>query len=82
MEFLDYARSRRRILRGIALNSALTIVVAIVELIVGQHPIPGRAMTVLAIGAAITAAGALLVWWHIGKMYFQRSLVAYDAYMK
>jgi hypothetical protein len=81
MEFLDYARSRRRILRGVATNGVFTLVVGIVDLVAGSVAVPRRLLIVLMAVAGTLGIGAVLAWWHIGAMYFQRSLVAYDTYV-
>jgi hypothetical protein len=36
---------------------------------------------VLMIVSVVAGAGGVLAWWHIGAMYFSRSLVAYDTYV-
>jgi hypothetical protein len=81
MEFLDYARSRRRILRGVATNSVFTLLVGIGELAAGSVAVPRRLLIVLMVVAGTLGIGGVLAWWHIGAMYFQRSLVAYDTYV-
>ena len=84
LEFLDYARSRRRILRGVTVNSLLTLLVAsgTVTLgpILGAQAIPTTAALSLSEVALVVGAGAIFGWWHIGRMYYQRSLVAYKLF--
>jgi hypothetical protein len=81
MEFLDYARSRRRILRGITVNCVLTLLVALANLIMGWftgvQPLP-TSLVLCLIGVSIgMGTGALFGWSHIGHMYYSRSLVAF-----
>lgn len=81
MEFLDYARSRRRILRGIVVNSVCTVLVATFALSGGSTVLPERVLIVVIVITVVLGCGAVLSWWHIGQMYFRRSLVAYDTYV-
>jgi hypothetical protein len=84
VRFLDYARSRRRILRGVAFNGVLTAIVAGIHLFARQD---GESVvssiqvdTFLVVSAIIFVAVAVFSWWHIGKMYFERSLTAYKLF--
>jgi MFS family permease len=81
MEFLDYARSRRRILRGITVNCVLTLILALGTLIIGWIigvQLQPTALLLCLIGVSIgMGGGALFGWSHIGRMYYGRSLVAF-----
>ena len=44
---------------------------------IGRDLLSRQALLVLAIGAMAIAFGALFTWWHIGDMYYRRSLVAF-----
>ncbi len=84
MQFLDYARSRRRILRGIAVNCVATLIVAFANLIIGWilgKQTEPNALVFTLIGVSIgIGAGAFFGWWHIGLMYFRRSLLAFQLF--
>lgn len=85
IQFLDYARSRRRIARAAALDGVITAVVSLV-LLVGQSrgwPLHMSA-TVLVVALAFSlfvGAAAAFAWWRIGKMYFERLSQAYLIYV-
>jgi hypothetical protein len=84
VRFLDYARSRRRVLRGVALNSVLLVLAAFGDAAVhhfSYSPVPERLDLTLAVTGIVFCGFALFSWWHIGRMYFQRSLTAYKLFV-
>jgi hypothetical protein len=85
VEYLDYARSRRRVARGLAFNSVLLAVVGLADLFRHQFlRSPTIFVTldpILVIVGVAAAAFAVFVWRDIGRMYFQRSLLAYRLFV-
>ena len=81
LDFLDYARSRRRILRGVVVNSVLTLVTAFGAIafsrINGTLAAPAAVLVILIAISAGLSVTAAFGWWHIGLMYYRRSLLAY-----
>jgi hypothetical protein len=85
VRFLDYARSRRRVLRGVVLNSVLLTLVALGDVVLHHSSSPSnvseRLDWTLASAGTVFCGFALFSWWHIGRMYFQRSLTAYKLFV-
>jgi hypothetical protein len=79
VEFLDYARSRRRVARSTALISGSVALIAIGVAIplLAMHSDHGWWELVLAGGSVVIFGGAGYAWWRIGVMYYARLQLAY-----
>jgi hypothetical protein len=85
IQFLDYARSRRRITRAAALDGAIAAIVS-GALLFGQskrwpiHVSADLVIVTLAVSLLVGAGGAF-AWWRIGRMYYERLSQAYLIYV-
>jgi hypothetical protein len=83
VEFLDYARNRRRVARSAAVVSAvvaLTGTTLAVIMSVVLHLSASSELLIAAISVAV-CGGSTYAWWRIGVMYYARLQLAYRIYV-
>jgi hypothetical protein len=86
IQFLDYARSRRRLARAAALDGTITAVVSAVLLFGQSNGWPIRVNSTVLVAvlsiSVVVGAGTAFAWWRIGRMYFERLSQAYLIYVE
>jgi hypothetical protein len=84
VDFLNYARSRRRIARAAALNFTLTAAaVLFVGLwhLVSSGTVTPRLLTAIGVFSALMTVGSLYTWFKVGRTYYDRLITVHRIYI-